>query len=84
MTPGWSKTTEYRSGLSWFGSWVKGTAPPVQDLWAFQPYTEGTVYNSEFGIDNDVKWHGPTDPDRLGHPNAKAGRIAEKDHQIVF
>ena len=44
---------------------------PLQDLWAFQPYTEGTVAGTKDGIDEDVKWLGPTDPERLGYPTQK-------------
>ncbi len=44
---------------------------PVQDIWAYQPYTEGTVYGMKDGIDADVKWLGPTDPERLGFPTQK-------------
>jgi site-specific DNA-methyltransferase (adenine-specific) len=44
---------------------------PIQDIWAYQPYTEGTVYGTEEGIDQDVAWLGPTDPERLGYPTQK-------------
>jgi len=44
---------------------------PVQDIWAFQPYTEGTVFGTPEGIDADVKWLGPTDPERLGWQTQK-------------
>ena len=44
---------------------------PVQDIWAFQPYTEKTVYGTNDGIDEDVKWLGPTDPERLDYPTQK-------------
>jgi DNA modification methylase len=44
---------------------------PVQDIWAFQPYTEGTVFGTDEGIDADVKWLGPTDPERLNYPTQK-------------
>ncbi len=43
----------------------------VQDIWAFEPYTEGTVYGTKEGIDADVKWLGPTDPERLNYPTQK-------------
>ena len=35
---------------------------PIQDLWAYQPYTEGTVHGMDDGIDADVAWMGPTGP----------------------
>ena len=44
---------------------------PLGDIWVFQPYTQGTVWNSEEGIDEDVKWLGPTDPERIGYPTQK-------------
>ena len=43
----------------------------VQDIWAFQPYTEGTVFGTEEGIDADVSWLGPTDSERLGYQTQK-------------
>jgi len=54
---------------------------PVQDIWAYQPYTEGTVHGTDQGIDKDVAWMGPTDPERLGYqtqkPEGLLGRIIE-------
>jgi DNA modification methylase len=44
---------------------------PIQDIWAAQPYTEGTVYGNNEMIDADVQWMGPTDPERLGYPTQK-------------
>ena len=44
---------------------------PLQDIWAYQPYTEGTVHGAKEGIDADVAWLGPTDPDRTGFPTQK-------------
>jgi hypothetical protein len=38
------------------------TGKPLQDIWAFQPYSEGTVHGTGEGIDADVKWLEPTDP----------------------
>jgi len=43
----------------------------ISDIWAYQPYTEGTVQDTEDGIDRDVAWLGPTDPERLGYPTQK-------------
>jgi site-specific DNA-methyltransferase (adenine-specific) len=48
-----------------------GDGQPIQDVWAYQPYTDGTVYGAEHGIDWDVSWLGPTDPERLGFPTQK-------------
>jgi site-specific DNA-methyltransferase (adenine-specific) len=44
---------------------------PIGDIWAHQPYTQGTVYGSEEGIDSDVSWYGTTDPERLGFQTQK-------------
>lgn len=44
---------------------------PLQDIWAYQPYTEGTVYGSNAGIDQDVAWLGTTDPERVEYPTQK-------------
>ncbi|MBY0375961.1 MAG: site-specific DNA-methyltransferase, partial [Bryobacteraceae bacterium] len=44
---------------------------PVNDIWAYQPYTEGTVYGTTRGVDEDVQPLGPTDPERLGYPTQK-------------
>jgi DNA modification methylase len=44
---------------------------PVQDIWAYQPYTEETVYGTDEGIDADIAWMGPTDPERLGYQTQK-------------
>ena len=41
-----------------------------QDIWAYQPYTEGTLYESEGCIDADVKWL-ERDQERLGYPTQK-------------
>lgn len=43
----------------------------MSDIWAYQPYTEGTVYGTTDGIDADVQWLGPTDPERLGFHTQK-------------
>jgi len=51
---------------------------PVQDIWAFQPYTEGTVHGTREGIDEDVKWLGPTDPERLGWQTQKPVGLLER------
>jgi site-specific DNA-methyltransferase (adenine-specific) len=46
-----------------------GTSVP--DIWAFQPYTNGTVFGTERGIDEDVRWLSPRDQERLGYPTQK-------------
>ncbi len=44
---------------------------PVQDIWAFQPNTHGLLYGTEEGVDEDIAWLGPTDPERLGYQTQK-------------
>lgn len=51
---------------------------PLQDIWAYQPYTEGTVYGTKEGIDQDVSWLGPTDPERLGYQTQKPHGLLER------
>lgn len=45
--------------------------PAASDLWTFQPYTEGTVFGTKQGIDEDVRWLSPRDQERLGYPTQK-------------
>jgi DNA modification methylase len=51
---------------------------PLQDIWAYQPYTEGTVHDSVQGIDQDVAWLGTTDPERLGYQTQKPIGLLER------
>jgi DNA modification methylase len=49
-------------------------APGVayQDIWAYQPGTQGTVYGRpDEAIDQDVKWLSPQDAERVGYPTQK-------------
>jgi site-specific DNA-methyltransferase (adenine-specific) len=48
-----------------------GDGHPFGDIWAYQPYTEGAVHGTEAGIDADIAWMGPTDPERLGYQTQK-------------
>lgn len=43
----------------------------LSDMWAYQPYTEGTLFNSNGGIDDDVRWMGTKDSERLGYQTQK-------------
>lgn len=43
----------------------------LSDIWACQPYTEGTVYGTDEKIDEDVSWFGPTDPSKTGYQTEK-------------
>ena len=40
-----------------------GQAAP--DIWAYQPYTKGTLFGTDQGIDEDVRWLAPGDQERL-------------------
>jgi len=45
---------------------------PIQDVWAYQPYTQGMLYNSEEAIDEDVRWIPKQgSPERLGYQTQK-------------
>jgi site-specific DNA-methyltransferase (adenine-specific) len=48
----------------------------ASDIWAYQPYTEGTVFGTGVGIDDDVRWMGSKDSDRLGY----GSRHRRRDH----
>jgi len=49
---------------------------PLSDLWAYQPYTEGTVLGTNVGIDDDVRWMGTSDAERLGYASAICAGVA--------
>lgn len=51
---------------------------PISDMWAFQPYTNGTVFGTEGGIDDDVRWLSPRDQERLGYPTQKPEGLLER------
>ena len=51
---------------------------PVSDIWAYQPYTEGSVFGRDVGIDADVRWLSPTDQERLGYPTQKPEALLER------
>lgn len=52
---------------------------PIQDIWAYQPHTKGTVHNSKKGIDEDVKWIGKQgDKERLGYETQKPEGLLER------
>lgn len=50
----------------------------ISDVWAFQPYTSGTVFGTDKGIDEDVRWLGPKDQERLGYPTQKPLGLLER------
>jgi SAM-dependent methyltransferase len=52
---------------------------PIQDIWAYQPHTKGMVYNSNKGIDDDVRWIGKQgDKERLGYDTQKPEGLLER------
>ena len=51
----------------------------IQDIWAYQPGTEGCVYgHSKDCIDQDVKWLSTKDKERSGYPTQKPEGILER------
>lgn len=51
---------------------------PTGDIWAYQPYTEGTVFGTSEGVDADVRWLNPRDAERLGYPTQKPLSLLER------
>lgn len=67
-----------------------GDGVPYQDIWAYQPGTQGVLVDEEIEIDQDVKWLDSED-ERLGYPTQKPigllKRIIETSSnpgQVVF
>ena len=54
-----------------------GVGVALQDIWAFQPGTEGTLYQSELAIDADVKWLS-NEAEKLGYPTQKPVGLLER------
>jgi hypothetical protein len=50
----------------------------VSDMWTFQPHTGGTVFGTDKGIDEDVRWLSTKDQERLGYPTQKLEGILER------
>ena len=48
----------------------------LQDIWAYQPYTEGALWETNEAIDEDVKW--PQSRERLGYPTQKPQGLLER------
>jgi DNA modification methylase len=51
---------------------------PLGDIWAAQPYTQGTVFGTDEIIDADVQWLGTTAPERLGYQTQKPLGLLER------
>jgi DNA modification methylase len=50
----------------------------LPDIWAFQPYTSGTLFKTDNGIDEDVRWLSTKDSERLGYPTQKPEGLLER------
>ncbi|HEX8081180.1 MAG TPA: DNA methyltransferase [Jatrophihabitans sp.] len=51
---------------------------PAPDIWAYQPYTERTVFGTDAGVDADVRWLSTRDRERLGYPTQKPEALLER------
>ena len=63
-----------KEGDEWprYQRYISGTDGQfLSDIWAYQPYTEGTVFETTAGVDDDVRWMGTKDGERLGYPTQK-------------
>ena len=50
-----------------------------QDIWAFQPHTKDSLYGTDSGIDEDVRWISPRDKkERVGYPTQKPLGLLER------
>ena len=49
---------------------------PIQDIWAYQPYTDGLLWDSDEAIDEDVKWVQKSE--RLYYPTQKPLGLLER------
>lgn len=70
-----------KKGEAWpvYSRYLRETDGQVlPDIWAFQPYTNGTVLKTHQGIDEDVKWLSPKDKERLGYPTQKPEGLLER------
>ena len=58
-----------------------GDGSPVPDIWAFQPYTHGTVFGTADGIDEDVRWLSTQDQGAAWLSDSEARGAARTHHQ---
>jgi len=62
-----------------YARYIKSTdGQPVPDIWAYQPYTSGTVFGTTDGIDEDVRWLATKDSERLGYPTQKPEGLLQR------
>lgn len=50
---------------------------PYQDIWAYQPYTQGTQLGTDESIDEDVRWI-DFDSEKIGFPTQKPVGLLER------
>lgn len=50
----------------------------LSDVWAYQPYTDGLLFEAEGGIDEDVRWLTTRAPERLGYQTQKPLGLLER------
>ena len=50
---------------------------PYQDIWSYQPNTQGVLYNTEKAIDADVKWL-EQEPETVGYNTQKPEGLLER------
>jgi len=70
-----------KPGEAWpvYERYLKNTdGQPLPDIWAYQPYTSGAVFNTTMGIDEDVRWLSTKDKERLGYPTQKPEGLLER------
>jgi site-specific DNA-methyltransferase (adenine-specific) len=68
-------------GAAWpiYERYIRETdGPATADIWSYQPYTDGTVFGADGGIDEDIRWLSPQDTERLGYPTQKPVGLLER------
>jgi len=64
----------FHEGNTWpiYGRYLNDNdGQPISDIWAYQPYTENTIFGTDKSIDQDVRWLSPKDQERLGYQTQK-------------
>ena len=52
---------------------------PLQDIWAYQPYTRGALFGTDAAIDEDIRWMPRQGtPERLGYATQKPEGLLER------
>jgi site-specific DNA-methyltransferase (adenine-specific) len=75
------KFIEIREGEAWpiYTHYLReGDGQALSDIWAYQPYTEGLLWETPEGIDADVRWLSTRDKERLGYPTQKPVGLLER------